>query len=594
MEIKMESISNMTAHYRRITHKVSALVIVVMLVLSNLVGTASADAGDLDTSFDLDGIAIIDFGPDSYAWATAIQADGKTLAAGKIFGDQYTDFALARYSTNGSLDQSFGAGGLVTTDFGGSDSAYGIAVRPDGRIILAGQTFVEGSGGGNIALARYKVDGSLDTSFGTGGKVIYDILAPVSVRAVALQSDGKILVAGSISFSTYMTVIDFYVARFTSSGSLDTSFGGGDGFEFTDFSNPRDYLSAVVVQSDGKIVVAGGSNDEAGNSFDTLNFDFCMARYNVNGGLDTSFGSGGKVVTQSFGKGSSEDLLLQPNGKLVLVATSKTNYADFALIRYNANGSVDTGFGNGGFTSVDFDGDTYDEAHAGALQSDGKIVVVGQSNVIPDYSGLARFNADGSLDTSFGTNGIVTTDVAYFDNCTDVAVQADGRIVASIWTQKNVTEGDHTILYHNFAVARYLDGSSPQPADLSINMTDSPDPVGLGQTLVYTITVTNNEVFYPKAAHVTFQDTLPAGTDFVSLQVPAGWVVYEKPAVGSTGKISCSAYALAAGQSAQFVLAVRVRNAASGSAISNTAQVKSLTPDPNGANNKKTVVTAVN
>jgi uncharacterized delta-60 repeat protein/uncharacterized repeat protein (TIGR01451 family) len=584
----------MTAHYRKIIRKSIALAAVAAMIGSSLILTVSAGAGDLDPSFDLDGIAITDFGPDSSALTTAIQADGKTLAAGQIYGNQDTDFALARYNTSGSLDQSFGVGGLVTTDFGGYDSAYGIAIRPDGRIILAGGTFVEGSGGGNIALARYKVDGSLDTSFGSGGKVIYDLLVPVSVRAVALQSDGKIIVAGSISFSTYMTVVDFYVARFTSSGSLDTSFGGGDGFEFTDFSNPRDYLSAVVVQSDGKIVVAGGSNDEAGNSFDILNFDFCMARYNVNGGLDTSFGSGGKVVTQSFGKGSTEDLLLQPNGKLVLVASSKTNYADFALIRYNTNGSLDTSFGNGGFTRVDFDNGTYDKAEAAALQSDGKIVVVGQSDVIPDYSGLARFNADGSLDTSFGTNGIVTTDIAYFDHCTDVAIQADGRIVTSSWTQENVTEGDHTSIFHYFAVARYLDGSSPQPADLSINMTDSPDPVSLGQTLVYTITVTNNEVFYPKAAHVTLQETLPAGTDFISLQVPAGWVVYEKPAVGSTGKISCSAYALAAGQTAQFALAVRVRNAASGSTISNTAQVKSLTPDPNGANNKKTVVTTVN
>ena len=152
----------------------------------------------------------------------------------------------------------------------------------------------------------------------------------------------------------------------------------------------------------------------------------------------------------------------------------------------------------------------------------------------------------------------------------------------------------NNVTFSNFAAARYLDGSAPQPADLSINMTDSPDPVSLGQTLTYTITVKNNEVFYPRAAHVTLQDPLPAGTEFVALQVPAGWVVYEKPVVGGTGKISCSTYTLAAGQTAQFMLAVRVRNGASGSTISNTAQVKSATPDPVGSNNKKTLTTAVN
>lgn len=122
-------------------------------------------------------------------------------------------------------------------------------------------------------------------------------------------------------------------------------------------------------------------------------------------------------------------------------------------------------------------------------------------------------------------------------------------------------------------------------------MSDSPDPVNLNGILTYNITVTNNEFLYPKAAHVTVQDTLPVGTTFVSLEAPAGWVVFEKPAVGGTGKITCSSYAMAAGQSAQFTLAVRVR---SGSSISNMSQVKSLSLDPISANNKVTSVTSVN
>ncbi|HJQ71046.1 MAG TPA: hypothetical protein VKA70_18875 [Blastocatellia bacterium] len=562
-----------------------ALAIIAMLVATSLTGRVEAAAGDLDTSFDLDGIASIDSSSIIYLTSVAIQADGKALVAG------YTssDFALARYNTDGKLDQSFGVGGKVTTEFGANAYAKEIAIRPDGRILLAGTIVPADGSGNNIALARYKVDGSLDTAFGAGGKAIFDLSSPVDASAVALQSDGKIVVAGSIALDSSAPAVDLFVARLTSSGSPDGGFGGGDGFEVTDFFNPRDLASDVVVQSDGKIVVAGMTNDELGSSFGYFNFDFCMARYNADGSLDTSFSGDGKVVTQAFGKGRTEALLLQANGKLVLAGTSSTSY-DFGLIRYNANGSLDTSFGNGGFAHG---GDGL--ADAAALQANGKIVVVGRAVGSPQNSRLARFNANGSLDTSFGANGAVTTDVDEYDHCTAVAIQGDGRIVTSIWKQHLIEgpPGSFTA-YAGVAVARYLGDGPPQPADLSIQMTDSPDPVSLGQTLTYNITVTNSEFIYPTAFHVTWQDTLPAGTEFVALQAPAGWVVYEKPAVGGTGKVSCSSYVLQAGHSAEFTLAVRVRNAASGSTISNTAQVKSLTPDPVGSNNRKTVTTAMN
>ena len=574
--------------------KIMALAVIAMLVSTSLIGRVEAAAGDLDTTFDLDGIAVTDFGPNSAPTSIAIQADGKALVA----GSSNLDFALVRYNTDGKLDQSFGVGGKVTTDFGGTEVCMGIAIRPDGRIVLAGRAYPSDGSGSNIALARYKVDGSLDTTFGSGGTVILDYFVPATIFDVELQTDVNIVVAGNMTIDASTPAIDIFVARFTSSGNPDASFGGGDGYEITDFFNPRDYGNDLVIQPDGKIVVAGATNDEFGISFEYLNFDYCMARYNTDGSLDASFGMGGRVVTESFGKGRTADVLLLSNGKLVLAGTSQTeqtSYADFALIRYNSNGSVDTSFGTNGYTKVNLGTiSLYDEAEAAALQSDGKIVVAGLTDNRQN-AGLARFNANGSLDTSFGTNGTVVTDVDQYDHCTDVAIYADGRIAISIWTQHSVLDqSGNNFTFSNFAAARYLGSGTPQPADLSINMTDSPDPVRLVQTLTYTITVTNNEFFYPKAAHVTLQNPLPAGTEFVALQVPAGWVVYEKPAVGGTGKISCSTYTLAAGQTAQFMLAVRVRNAASGSTISNTAQVKSATPDPVGSNNKKTVTTAVN
>ena len=231
----------------------------------------SPPAGVLDPTFDSDGKVTTAFGSATdQAHAVAIQSDGKIVAAGYIWNGSNYDFALARYNTDGSLDASFGSGGKVTTAFGGAtDQAYAIAIQSDGKVLVVGSA----SNGSNddFALARYNSDGSLDASFDSDGRVTTDFGSAADVAyAVAIQSDGKIVVAGSASNGSND---DFALARYNSDGSLDTSFGSG-GKAMTAILSATDYAFAVAIQHDGKIVAAGSTSNGS-------NDDFAVARYQV-------------------------------------------------------------------------------------------------------------------------------------------------------------------------------------------------------------------------------------------------------------------------------------------------------------------------
>ena len=199
-----------------------------------------------------------------------MQKDGKIVVAGSSNAGGSNDFALARYTKSGVLDASFGTGGKVLSDLGSAsnDQAYAVAVQKDGKIVVAG--YSDAGGSNDFALVRYTKGGVLDASFGTGGKVLSDLgsASDDGANAVAVQKDGKIVVAGS---SDAGGSYDFALARYTKGGALDASFGTG-GKVLTDLGGSNDEGSAVAVQKDGKIVVAGYSN--AGGSD-----DFALARY---------------------------------------------------------------------------------------------------------------------------------------------------------------------------------------------------------------------------------------------------------------------------------------------------------------------------
>ncbi len=285
-------------------------------------------SGTLDETFGTGGKVTTSFGTNhDEIDCLAIQQDGKILAAGSSYIGSYYDFALARYNTDGTLDASFGTSGKVTTPIGTqSDNAYGIALQTDGKIVVAGSATT--SFNSDFALVRYNTNGTLDTSFGTGGKVTTPIgSAADTANAVALQADGKLVVAGYSNNGTYN---DFALVRYNSDGNLDSTFGTG-GKVTTPVDSGHSYAYGIVIQQDGKIVLAG-------YSYNSSNEDFALVRYNTNGTLDTTFGTNGKVVTQiGTYHESAHGIAIQSNGEIVVggyILPSSSSYKDFALTRY--------------------------------------------------------------------------------------------------------------------------------------------------------------------------------------------------------------------------------------------------------------------
>jgi uncharacterized delta-60 repeat protein len=338
----------------------------------------------------------------------------------------------------GNPDPTFGVGGIASTQFIDSvdNEARAVAAQTDGKLVVAGDSG-ERPNLTIVSLTRYNLDGTLDSSFGAGGKVVTH-LSGVSfvVAGVAVQPDQKILVAGSSGAS-------FGVMRYNADGTLDTSFGT-NGLVATNFSSGlTDKANALALQGDGKFLLAGSAEQPV--NFSTI---FALARYNPDGTLDTTFGTGG-VVTTDFGgsNDSANAILVQPDGKIVTAGqTVHSSNSDFALARYNAGGSLDATFGVNGLVRTDFGRDD-DEAHRIVLQVDKKLVVAGKSGIL---AALARYNPDGTLDASFGANGLLTN--SFTTDVTGLALQADGQIVA----------GGTTGGTGDFTAARFnqLDGST--------------------------------------------------------------------------------------------------------------------------------------
>ena len=295
----------------------------------------------------------------------ALQADGKIVAAGTSSvgpggGTLAGNFALARYNANGTLDTSFSADGKQTSDFGADDEANGVVLQVDGKIVAAGGTGNFGTGTVNFALARYNVDGTLDTSFSGNGRQTTDFGGSDFASGVALQGDGKIVAVGAGDS-------DFALARYDDAdGSLDTSFSG-DGKTTTDFGFNIDVAAAVALQGDGKIVAVGAGDD-----------DFALARYNTDGTLDTSFSGDGMETTDFAASDTATGVALQADGKIVAVGTLDTAFfgvPKMALARYNTDGTLDTSFSGDGKQTTNFAGE--ERATDVAIQADGKIVAVG-------------------------------------------------------------------------------------------------------------------------------------------------------------------------------------------------------------------------
>jgi uncharacterized delta-60 repeat protein len=367
--------------------------------------------GDLDPTFGSGGIVATDVEGAGRALAVAIQSDGRIVAAGYTNAAGYR-FVVVRYNADGSLDTSFDGDGMLTTGFGTSEGVgHDVAVQPDGKIVVAGYAY---SGSSNdFAVVRYNADGSLDASFGVGGRVITDFGSTGDHGySLALQRDGKIVVAGGTGVSG---AYSFALARYNPDGSLDSSFDGDGRVTTAIGSSSVGY--GVALQPDGKIVVVGESG--------TGNYGFAVARYNPDGSLDTSFDGDGWVTTAVDSPSRGRRVALQPDGKIVVAGETGSSSYNFALVRYNSDGSLDPSFDGDGQVTTAVGASS--RSYGVALQSDGKIVVAGSSD--GDFA-VVRYNGNGSLDASFGADGKALASQGY-DAAYGVAIQSDGKIVVA-------------------------------------------------------------------------------------------------------------------------------------------------------------------
>ncbi|MFO1349102.1 MAG: hypothetical protein U1F12_11050 [Pseudomonadales bacterium] len=383
--------------------------------------------GTLDTTFNGTGMVITKISdlkvPVDDAKAVIQQSNGRLVVVGVTASGVNNDCALVRYNKDGSLDETFGEKGIVTMGFGTKDdTCLSIIQQADGKLVVAGEAAMSnGNDKADFALARFNADGSLDSSFGTGGKVTTDFNGTVNNgRSVIQLADGKLLMVG---YSDY----NFALTRYNTDGSLDTTFDT-DGKLFVDIASDRDYAISVLQQADGQLVLAGYTNVNPGNKT-----NFVVVRLNLDGSFDTSFNSTGKLVLSvDSNNNTAAKVIQQADGKLVLAGSTITSSKHMALVRLNTDGSLDTGFGGGGKVIANI-GTVSDEAVSVVQQADGKLTVAGTGNNGKfNYMMLARFNGEADTD---GDGVPDATDA--FPNNAAAAVDTDGDGKPDAWLPNN-------------------------------------------------------------------------------------------------------------------------------------------------------------
>ncbi|MEU8529042.1 calcium-binding protein, partial [Streptomyces sp. NPDC048629] len=452
-------------------------------LILGLPGSAAAAPGDLDSTFSGDGKITINVANAEFNSDVLVQADGKivTLGSGSNF-EEPNDFILVRHNADGTLDTTFGDGdGVLFTDFdsGSQDDALALVQDGDGKLVVVGSTAaVTGTDLPQVAMARYNTNGSLDTTFGGDGKVVTDFgqTERSVANTVIMGTDGRIIIGGSLGGNAM-------VAAFTPTGNPEAPWGD-DNSGKTVFTYAGGNSAIYDLTPSGGDAYLAAGRSPAG--FGLMRF------FQEFGGTDTTFGDNGKVATPF---GNEIRSVEQVVGGFVAAGSSGDGTGSrFAVARYDGDGNLDTAFGGGDGTVTTAFGANSAIAHDMATQADGKIVVVGGAAL--DFA-LARYNTDGSLDTTFSGDGLVTTDFStFFDEAYAVALQSDGKIVVS------GQDGDDQ------AVARYRIDNTPPPATVDLAVTKTgPATVSLGDSATYTIRVTNNSTTTTATA-VSISDTL--------------------------------------------------------------------------------------
>ncbi|HYV92822.1 MAG TPA: T9SS type A sorting domain-containing protein [Chitinophagales bacterium] len=423
--------------------------------LLTFIANGFAQPGNLDSSFGINGKVTTAVCTNSNASSVALQSDGKIVAA----GGSLDCISLIRYNSDGSLDSSFGTNGIVTTPASQTFTSS-VVIQPNGKIITS-----SGNEFGWI-LIRYEINGKIDSSFGTNGEFILG--GATYVTSIALQQDSKIIMAGTYSMGVWPHSYYISLARCDSNGIVDTSFQSGTGT----FDGYNAGAFSIALQPDGKIITAGKTDS---NMLYTPCFG--IARFNNNGTPDNSFGINGHVTTAIGTFAEAFSVAIQPDGKIVAVGPSRDSVLNFTesftIVRYNSNGSLDNSFNGNGIVITSIG--TASDANAVAIQTDGKIVVSGSSS---QTIALVRYNSNGSLDNSFGINGIVTNGVS---TGRAIEIQPDGKIL---------TGGGSS---SGFTLIRYLSGLEVGILNLASNSLPTltyPNPIQSEAVLQY---ILNNE-----------------------------------------------------------------------------------------------------
>ncbi len=350
--------------------------------------------GAPDLSFGDSGKVISEFSPrGSSGDYGVLQADGKIIVAGNIGGD----LAVVKYNPDGKLDSAFGTNGLVIESFGAIQKTSGVVLQSDGKIVVFGATYTtsEDRIPTNLYIVRYNSNGSLDQSFGNKGIHQEFDLDPIDVAGVALQEDGKIVIGGSYAVSKSLA---FFVKRYTKDGFPDTGFGTQGEAQYS-FSEPTDYTSntSIALQQDGRIV-CGGSSSAMGSYI----YNATVVRFNTDGSTDKSFGNNGIVVTPLDAKTglAINDIAIEANGKIIAGARAYDGFffqfSNFASIQYTSNGTVDSSYGTNGIEITTLDGKVIPTSLA--LQQDGKLILGGNlytpSAAPYNFITLVRYNGD--------------------------------------------------------------------------------------------------------------------------------------------------------------------------------------------------------
>jgi uncharacterized delta-60 repeat protein len=370
--------------------------------------------GSFDSTFDTDGELV------SPTTLFALQSDGRIVAVGRTTVGGQPEFAIYRYSSDGSADTSFDTDGVLNTTFGHAETPTAVSLLPNGNIFVSGKNTTGTLG----VFAMYSTTGALDTTFTGSGRLYWNL----NWQTSAVRNNGTLLLMRRYSTAYNQSLYSGQVLDNLSLVSLnpdasgDTTFGTSNTV-VTPLAKGEDSVNAMALQSDGKIVVASRMQALGGE-------DFGVSRYDSDGTLDASFGNSGRM-TIPLGTSFDEarDVAIQNDGKIVVVGTSNNR---FLVVRLNANGTLDTTFDGDGIVTTAI-GNTIAQANSVAIQQDGKILVGGTRNAsifsdpyLNRSGAVLRYNTDGTLDSTFGTGDIVSSSIGA--EVTDIQVLFDGRI----------------------------------------------------------------------------------------------------------------------------------------------------------------------